>query len=95
MAFNYQNPSFVNDKLTLCNNLKLSDLDRTSFSKLPPIVTNLFLNKEINIITIKKNTDPEIQFEIFGVKMNFFWLNCQIKKCYNAFLHAKNLEKQH
>jgi hypothetical protein len=80
--------AFVNDKLTLCNNLKLSDLDRTSFSKLPPIVTNLFLNKEINIITIKKNTDPEIQFEIFE-RLNRGSVSLTAQELRNCMYHSK------
>lgn len=85
--------SFARDKLKLSTNLKLSDLERTSFSRLPTPITNLFLNKEISIITIEKNTDPEIQFEIFerlnrgSVSLTHQELrNCMYHGEFNSFL---------
>lgn len=85
--------SFSRDKLRLSTGLKLSDLERKSFSILPTPITNLFLNKEISIITIEKNTDPEIQFEIFerlnrgSVSLTHQELrNCMYHGEFNSFL---------
>jgi len=80
--------AFVNDKLKLSNNLKLSDLERTNFSKLPTPVTNLFLNREINIITIEKNTDPEIQFEIFE-RLNRGSVSLTAQELRNCMYHGE------
>ncbi|MBN3869609.1 DUF262 domain-containing protein [Nostoc sp. JL33] len=58
--------NFMNGSLKLSGLESLPDLNQTSFSSLPPSISSLFFERQINIIIIERDTHPEIQFEVFG-----------------------------
>ena len=58
--------NFYGGKLRLSNLDTLADLNQTTFPTLPPNISGIFLEREINIIIIESDTHPEIQFEVFG-----------------------------
>lgn len=89
--------SFTDDKLRLSSGLKLSDLERMSFDKLPSPISNLFLNREITTLIIGRSTHPDIQFEIFerlnrgSVSLSHQELrNCMYHGEFNNFLLSLN-----
>lgn len=95
--------NFANDNLKLSTGLKLPDLERTTFSKLPPPVTRKFLtDRSINVFKIGKNTNPEIQFEIFerlnrgSVSLSHQELrNCMYHGEFNNFLLKLNKKEDY
>lgn len=85
--------AFMKDKLRLSSDLKLTDLSRQIFSKLPEEIKKIFLNREISTIIIERTTNPEIQFEIFerlnrgSVSLSHQELrNCMYHGNFNNFL---------
>lgn len=85
--------SFCDSNLKLSSGLKLSDLERMNFQKLPPPLMNIFLNREITTLKIERTTHPEIQFEIFerlnrgSVSLSHQELrNCMYNGEFNNFL---------
>ncbi|MBC7473768.1 MAG: DUF262 domain-containing protein [Candidatus Sericytochromatia bacterium] len=92
--------SFFDDKLKLSSGLKLSDIERMSFNKLPSPIGNLFLNREITTLIIGRTTHPEIQFEIFerlnrgSVSLSHQELrNCMYHGNFNNFILSLNKYK--
>ena len=86
--------AFTNNKLRLSKGLKLSGLEGQRFETLPHPITQQFLNRDISIITIEKNTDSTIQFEIFerlnrgSVSLTHQELrNCMFNSEFNNFLN--------
>jgi hypothetical protein len=86
--------AFVDNKLRLSKGLKLSGLEGQKFETLPSPITQQFLNRDISIITIEKNTDSTIQFEIFerlnrgSVSLTHQELrNCMFHSNFNSFLN--------
>ena len=85
--------NFYGGKIRLSNLDTLSDLNQTTFPTLPPNISGIFLEREINIIIIESDTHPEIQFEVFGrlnqgsVSLNAQELrNCMFHGAFNDFL---------
>ena len=85
--------NFYGGKLRLSNLDTLADLNQTTFPTLPPNISGIFLEREINIIIIESDTHPEIQFEVFGrlnqgsVSLNAQELrNCMFHGAFNDFL---------
>ena len=86
--------SFVDNKLRLSKGLKLSGLEGQKFESLDGAIKKIFLNRDISIITIEKNTDSTIQFEIFerlnrgSVSLTHQELrNCMYHGDFNSFLN--------
>jgi uncharacterized protein with ParB-like and HNH nuclease domain len=86
--------AFTDNKLRLSKGLKLSGLEGQKFETLPHPITQQFLNRDISIITIEKNTDSTIQFEIFerlnrgSVSLTHQELrNCMFHGEFNSFLN--------
>lgn len=89
--------AFANDKLKLSSGLKLADLERMNYGKLPSPISSLFLNREVTTLIIERNTQPEIQFEIFerlnrgSVSLTHQELrNCMYHGDFNQFLLSLN-----
>ncbi|MCX7067724.1 MAG: DUF262 domain-containing protein [Methylococcales bacterium] len=86
--------AFTDNKLRLSKGLKLSGLEGQKFQTLPHPITQQFLNRDISIITIEKNTHSTIQFEIFerlnrgSVSLTHQELrNCMFHGEFNSFLN--------
>jgi hypothetical protein len=58
--------NFVSGTLKLSNLENLPDLIQSTFSFLPSNISALFFERQINTIAIESDTDPEIQFKVFG-----------------------------
>lgn len=85
--------NFVNGLLKLANLETLTDLNQAKFSQLPSSISSLFMERVIDTIIIQSETDPEIQFEVFGrlnqgsVSLNAQELrNCMFHGIFNDFL---------
>lgn len=94
--------SFSDNKLRLSKGLKLSGLEGQKFETLPHPITQQFLNRDISIITIEKNTDSTIQFEIFerlnrgSVSLTHQELrNCMFHGDFNSFLNRISTKNKH
>lgn len=94
--------AFTDNKLRLSKGLKLSGLEGQKFETLPHPITQQFLNRDISIITIEKNTDSTIQFEIFerlnrgSVSLTHQELrNCMFHGEFNSFLNRISTKNQH
>lgn len=86
--------SFVDNKLRLSKELKLTGLEGKRFETLPHPITQQFLYRDISVITIEKNTDSTIQFEIFerlnrgSVSLTHQELrNCMFNGRFNSFIN--------
>ncbi len=86
--------SFVDNKLRLSKELKLTGLEGQRFETLPHPITQQFLYRDISVITIEKNTDSTIQFEIFerlnrgSVSLTHQELrNCMFNGEFNSFIN--------
>lgn len=93
--------SFVDNKLRLSKGLKLSGLEGHKFESLDGAIKKQFLNRDISIITIEKNTDSTIQFEIFerlnrgSVSLTHQELrNCMYHGSFNSFLNRISSENE-
>jgi hypothetical protein len=93
--------AFVDNKLKLSKGLKLTGLEGQKFETLPHPITQQFLNRDISIITIEKNTDSTIQFEIFerlnrgSVSLTHQELrNCMYHGDFNTFLNRVSGENK-
>jgi len=85
---------FSNGTLKLTNLITLPDLNQFTYPSLPPKISSLFLERQINTIVIETGTQPEIQFEVFGrlnqgsVSLNSQELrNCMFHGEFNDFLN--------
>ncbi|MEI6707450.1 MAG: DUF262 domain-containing protein [Methylococcales bacterium] len=93
--------SFFNNKLRLSKGLKLSGLDGQRYESLDGAIKKQFLNRDISIITIEKNTDSTIQFEIFerlnrgSVSLTHQELrNCMYHGEFNSFLSKISIDNE-
>jgi hypothetical protein len=93
--------SFVDNELRLSKGLKLSGLEGRKFESLDDTIKEIFLNRDISIITIEKNTDSTIQFEIFerlnrgSVSLTHQELrNCMYHGYFNGFLNRISSENK-
>lgn len=93
--------SFVDNKLRLSKGLKLSGLEGQRFESLDGAIKKQFLNRDISIITIEKNTDSTIQFEIFerlnrgSISLTHQELrNCMYHGEFNSFLNGISSENK-
>ncbi|WP_009632505.1 DUF262 domain-containing protein [Synechocystis sp. PCC 7509] len=84
---------FCSQKLVLKNLSTLPQLNRVTFELLPDNVSKFFKQREISTIVIESQTQPEIQFEVFGrlnrgaVSLNAQELrNCMFHGVFNDFL---------
>jgi hypothetical protein len=85
---------FSNGTLKLTNLITLPDLNQFTYPSLPPKISSIFLERQINTIVIETGTQPEIQFEVFGrlnqgsVSLNSQELrNCMFHGEFNDFLN--------
>lgn len=85
--------NFESGKLKLSGLEGLQDLNQAKLSQLPLAIRDFFLTKEIDVIRIQSDTNPEVQFEVFGrlnqgaVALNAQELrNCMFHGEFNDFL---------
>jgi uncharacterized protein with ParB-like and HNH nuclease domain len=52
----------------------LADVNQSTFNSLASSISSLFLERQLDTIVIEQDTDPEIQFEVFG-RLNFLIVN--------------------
>ncbi|MBN3899136.1 MAG: DUF262 domain-containing protein [Nostoc sp. NOS(2021)] len=85
--------NFLKGTLKLAGLENLPELNQYTFLTLPPSISSLFWERQINIIIIESDTHPEIQFEVFGrlnngsVSLNAQELrNCMFHGNFNDFL---------
>jgi hypothetical protein len=80
--------NFVSGTLKLSNLENLPDLNQSTFSSLPSNISGLFFERQINTIVIESDTDPEIQFEVFG-RLNMGSVSLNAQELRNCMFHGE------
>ncbi|MGB3205780.1 MAG: DUF262 domain-containing protein [Crinalium sp.] len=79
--------NFVNGSLKLANLENLPDLNQSTFHSLPSNISGLFYERQINTIVIESDTNPEIQFEVFG-RLNMGSVSLNAQELRNCMYHG-------
>lgn len=80
--------NFLNGTLKLSGLESLPDLNQATFRSLPLSISSLFLERQINIIIIESDTQPEIQFEVFG-RLNQGSVSLNAQELRNCMFHGE------
>ncbi|MEH1869754.1 MAG: DUF262 domain-containing protein [Nostoc sp.] len=80
--------NFLNGTLKLSGLESLPDLNQATFPSLPPSISSLFWERQINIIIIESDTQPEIQFEVFG-RLNQGSVSLNAQELRNCMFHGE------
>jgi hypothetical protein len=80
--------NFFNGSLKLSGLQKLIDLNNTKYSTLPSAIKEYFLECELLTQIIKQETQPEIQFEVFG-RLNQGSVSLNAQELRNCMFHGE------
>ncbi|MEH2411240.1 DUF262 domain-containing protein [Nostoc sp.] len=79
--------NFLNGTLKLSGLGNLPELNQTAFPTLEPSISSVFWERQINIIIIESDTQPEIQFEVFG-RLNLGSVSLNAQELRNCMFHG-------